>query len=76
MSASGDPKSLTAHEAGAVASLKRDIRHGNAEYLAAHPELATIVEEFVREVVAKAPEDVVAFAREHFGAPAKPPATK
>lgn len=44
------------------------IRADQASYLNEHPEIATLLDGFIRAVVEKKPSDVFEFARHHFAA--------
>ena len=61
-----DAKALSAEEQAEVASAAAAAAAEAEAYLAAHPELQTVVSAFTAAALAAKPADVVAFAKAYF----------
>uniref|UniRef100_A0A7S1XVF7 Guanylate kinase-like domain-containing protein n=1 Tax=Phaeomonas parva TaxID=124430 RepID=A0A7S1XVF7_9STRA len=59
-----------------LAERKNEARAANAEYLQAHPEVHQELSDFMAAVIAAKPQDVFAFAQDHFTSRCLPGATK
>ena len=57
---------LTFEEISQLNERKRELREEHAAYMADHPELKTIMSDFMSSVLLEKPDDVFSFAREHF----------
>jgi hypothetical protein len=61
-----DPRVLTPAESSTISTIAQELTAANAEYMQAHPELQSIIAEFVQSVLASKPANVVEYARDYF----------
>ncbi|XP_039597863.1 RIIa domain-containing protein 1-like [Polypterus senegalus] len=73
-------RAMEARDIGALSQMQQeqlgkfkiDTRIDNEKYLRSHPEVEILLEEFLREVFMKRPEDIREFAAVHFTDPDLP----
>ena len=58
--------SILADELDKLREYKSELKEENAKYIAAHPELVNLVDDFVADVLLKRPADIIKFGAQYF----------